>query len=99
MHPCLGIAEVQNEIFEYCSEEQTTMLAHLSVVCRAFYDTALDILWRELDDVSPLIKCIPSDGMWKETVERHEDGTEVKTLVSLPPLPTHPVHAYALRIS
>ena len=34
-------------------------LATLALVCRAFYDPAMSILWSALHDISPLIRCMP----------------------------------------
>jgi hypothetical protein len=32
--------------------------------CKALYEPALDILWRDLDILAPLVMCLPGD-VWK----------------------------------
>ena len=65
MHRCLYISEILQEIFEYSATESLAPLVHLAGTCRLFYEPALDILWRELDDFGPLIKCMP-ENTWTE---------------------------------
>ena len=65
MHPCLYITEIVTEIFEYCALFGPSPLARLARTCHVFRESALDILWRELDDFSPLVKCLPPE-LWQE---------------------------------
>lgn len=69
MHRCLFILDVLgiifNEIFEDSESGPETMAA-LARTCQDFQDTALDILWKEVPDLVPLLKCLPSDA-WKIT--------------------------------
>ncbi|KAF9465369.1 hypothetical protein BDZ94DRAFT_1320423 [Collybia nuda] len=68
MHRCLLIPEIVRLI---CSEvdrsfvgaERRRTVKALAQTCRLFQEPALDILWRKLDSLTPLIKCIPS-GLW-----------------------------------
>jgi hypothetical protein len=66
MHGCLRIYEV---VCLICNELQVTKfgwtLANLARTCTALQDPALDALWYELDDLSPLIMCMPLDA-WEE---------------------------------
>ena len=64
MHHALEIQEILSNIFVYCSpsvlgKKPTTDLAALARTCRAFKEPALDVLWRELVDLSQLARCLP----------------------------------------
>jgi hypothetical protein len=72
MHHALEIEEILSNIFAYCSyseeipfllichrEKTSPELAALARTCRAFTEPALDALWRELIDLSPLARCLP----------------------------------------
>ncbi|KAF8120812.1 hypothetical protein EV363DRAFT_1278502 [Boletus edulis] len=63
MHPALQIQEILLNIFGHCFPpggwEATADLAALARTCHAFKDPALDILWEELFDLSPLARCLP----------------------------------------
>lgn len=37
----------------------TTDLAALARTCRTFKEPALDVLWAELTNLSPLVRCLP----------------------------------------
>lgn len=76
MHRCLCISEILREIFEYCALSNLSPLAHLARTCRLFREPALDILWRELDDVSPLMKCLPSN-LWVEEESVFDTGRTI----------------------
>ncbi|KIJ69468.1 hypothetical protein HYDPIDRAFT_106090 [Hydnomerulius pinastri MD-312] len=45
--------------------EPRISLAGLARTCRALHKPALDVLWKELPDMTPLIKCLPRD-LWCE---------------------------------
>ncbi|GJE84044.1 hypothetical protein PsYK624_001190 [Phanerochaete sordida] len=100
MHPCLQISELQVHIFEYCKVDGLRALAALARTCRAFYEPALDILWRELDNVSPLIKCLPN-ASWIEVQSFTPEDVPVITL-QLTGAPSsaqwHKIHAHASRV-
>ncbi|OBZ66705.1 hypothetical protein A0H81_13154 [Grifola frondosa] len=59
MHRCLLVAEVWRRIVE--EAETTSSLAALARTCRAFKDTALDILWCNQRGLENIIKCISPD--------------------------------------
>ncbi|KAG1791798.1 uncharacterized protein BJ212DRAFT_1293645 [Suillus subaureus] len=40
-----------------------TLLA-LALTCKSFTEPALDLLWRHLDRLEPLIRCLPQS-LWK----------------------------------
>ena len=79
MHRCLFIYELVHEIFEYAGATSLAPLASLARTCTHFREPALDILWRELDDFSPLVKCMPTI-VWRE--ETLGDDSSTVTLVS-----------------
>ncbi|KAG1752899.1 hypothetical protein EDB19DRAFT_1627623 [Suillus lakei] len=58
MHPALRNLEVIHTISSYT--ERGTLPA-LAATCRAFEHPALNVLWRDLDSVEPLIRCVPGD--------------------------------------
>ena len=58
MHSCLYITEILSIIFT------TLHRSHLPVVariCRAWEKPALDVLWKSIDDLLPLIDLFPQD--------------------------------------
>jgi len=73
MHQCLTIPEVQSLIFNHfqpdISCEDRATLARLAWTCRAFTDTALDVLWRHLLWLAPLVQVMP-DNLWTFQVAR-----------------------------
>ncbi|KIJ60562.1 hypothetical protein HYDPIDRAFT_43257 [Hydnomerulius pinastri MD-312] len=68
MHHALSIVEVQRIIFRAAlhlgSGGCQSTLATLARTCRAFTESALDILWEVLPSFLPLIQCLPKD-LWK----------------------------------
>ncbi|KAG0706741.1 hypothetical protein DFH29DRAFT_1076734 [Suillus ampliporus] len=58
MHPALQNFDIRCMI---CSCTQHTSLPALASTCRAFKCPALNILWRDLQSLEPLIGCLPSD--------------------------------------
>ena len=68
MHHALEIHEILLNIFHHCDrkldltstflEREISHLAVLARTCRAFKEPALDVLWEELSDLSPLARCI-----------------------------------------
>ena len=62
MHYALEIQEILSNIFDHCRSPYrriTADLLALARTCRAFKEPALDVLWREIDDLSPLVRCLP----------------------------------------
>ncbi|KAG1777765.1 hypothetical protein EV702DRAFT_1196975 [Suillus placidus] len=58
MHPALTNLEVICTVSSYT---QRKSLPALASTCRAFKHPALNALWRDLQSVEPLVKCLPSD--------------------------------------
>lgn len=58
MHPALQNFDI---ICTICSYVHHRSLPALASTCRIFERPALDVLWRNLQSVEPLVKCLPSD--------------------------------------
>ncbi|EIW77763.1 hypothetical protein CONPUDRAFT_156948 [Coniophora puteana RWD-64-598 SS2] len=73
MHKVFYIREVVDMIFRevrgcpWTEQHPTRALAILARTCRAFHDVALNMLWEELDDLSPLIRSLPEDVYSKQS--------------------------------
>ncbi|KIJ63418.1 hypothetical protein HYDPIDRAFT_92752 [Hydnomerulius pinastri MD-312] len=72
MNHALFVHEILRIIFHYVwvidrpaawkpSRHRIPTLAALARTCQAFKEVALDALWLNLDDLSPLIRCLPRD--------------------------------------
>ncbi|KAF8434544.1 hypothetical protein L210DRAFT_3553196 [Boletus edulis BED1] len=63
MHHALEIQEILCNILFYCYQpkhwQYPATLAALARTCRTFKEPTLDLLWRDLDDSSPLARCLP----------------------------------------
>lgn len=69
MHHALHIQEILLNIFGHCCPPEphwtahryhsTAVLAALARTCRTFKEPALDALWSELVDLTPLPQCVP----------------------------------------
>lgn len=57
MHLCLSIAELVEAIAQ--NIEQNTDLVTMALICRAFYEPAMNMLWKELDGLEPIFCCLP----------------------------------------
>ena len=57
MHHALEIQEILSNIFGCCYPSDLPSLAR---TCRAFKEPALDVLWEELVNLSPLAQCLPA---------------------------------------
>lgn len=79
MHPVLEIPELATIICRFCQDENPADLVAVAATCRGMYGPAMDLIWRELDDFSPLIKCLPQKH-WRET-RREDRGVDYVTLV------------------
>ncbi|KAF9468375.1 hypothetical protein BDZ94DRAFT_1246630 [Collybia nuda] len=66
-HQCLFIVEILDNIcFQLATdiiEGGSSSLSALARTCRAFHDTALDHLWSDINDITPLVNCMPLD-LW-----------------------------------
>lgn len=64
MHSCLLLNEILSVIFEhFFVTADASTLAALARTCHTFTEPALDVLWRELATLSPLLQCLSSD-LW-----------------------------------
>ncbi|KAF7365300.1 hypothetical protein MVEN_00401800 [Mycena venus] len=68
MHRALQIIDIVEKICEVTEYPylQRRDLAVLARTCKLFFDSAISVLWRNLDRVSPLLRCMPSD-LWDIT--------------------------------
>jgi len=62
----MDIMELRQEVFElvYIDSERKKTLLALALTCTSFTGMALDLLWKKLDNVTPLIRCLPRS-LWK----------------------------------
>ncbi|KAF8550082.1 hypothetical protein OG21DRAFT_1514508 [Imleria badia] len=64
MHHALEIQEILLNIVAHCYSPgrrryTASNLVSVARTCRAFKEPALDVLWKDLDDLSPLAQCLP----------------------------------------
>ncbi|GJE95704.1 hypothetical protein PsYK624_118900 [Phanerochaete sordida] len=59
MHHALLINEVVEHIAEGVGTEDDQTLLEMSLVCRAFFDPAMNVRWRVLSDIDHLIRVLP----------------------------------------
>jgi hypothetical protein len=52
-HKALQIVEILKLVFDYLDHDRT--LSAVAVACKVFKNPALDILWRDMDDLLPLL--------------------------------------------
>jgi hypothetical protein len=62
MHSALRIAELQQHVFAICHRKS---LANLARTCKAFHETALDVLWRDDIEIAVLMRVMPPD-LWED---------------------------------
>jgi hypothetical protein len=55
MHRTLLVSEILREIFFHSTNKS---LAALARTCKAFYDTAMDMLWAKIHNIDPLLGCV-----------------------------------------
>jgi len=60
IHQCLLVHELFGLVCEVLTQRRTT-LASLARTCRAFEGPALDVLWRNIEGLRPLLCTMPSD--------------------------------------
>ena len=70
MHRVLRIQEILLNIFGYCPrptpQSPTSDLPALARTCRTFKEPALDVLWEELVEPSPLAQCLPEASQYSQ---------------------------------
>ncbi|KAG2119628.1 uncharacterized protein F5147DRAFT_832332 [Suillus discolor] len=66
MHRALLISEVLSAIFAHVNENigsqnvgKKSSLEALARTCKAFHEPAMDLLWADLDGITPLLGCVP----------------------------------------
>jgi hypothetical protein len=66
MHRALLISEILSEVFAHVNEDLGPRLAGkkptleaLARTCKAFHEPAMDLLWADLDGITPLLGCVP----------------------------------------
>lgn len=77
MHRCLYVLDILKVLFDFVIEDEkpgsgTNTIVALVYACRTFQDTGLDILWRGIHSLFPLIKCLPTDA-WELNAIRRGD--------------------------
>lgn len=81
MHPALANLEIIHTISSFT---QRRSLPALASTCREFEHPALNALWRDLQSVEPLVKCLPSDlfsiDQGRVVLQRPVDGKMWDTL-------------------
>lgn len=79
MHRCLQIPDIQYLILAECFvEHERRSCAVMARTCKAFYEPAMDALWRKLDGLGPLIHCMPAELFCEEVIpapwpQRYDD--------------------------
>ncbi|KAJ7681996.1 hypothetical protein DFH06DRAFT_285269 [Mycena polygramma] len=64
MHDCLRIPDLLDQIFSHFTtgyDGDGKVLAKLGRTCWAFHDPAMDVLWKDPDDLINILRCMPSD--------------------------------------
>ncbi|KAH7908173.1 hypothetical protein BJ138DRAFT_1069309 [Hygrophoropsis aurantiaca] len=74
MHQALLIEEIQLSIFNQILGSRT--LYALARTCQAFTETALDVLWCDLDCFPRLIQCMPKD-LWMSELNQEEHSLAI----------------------
>lgn len=73
MHRCLELEEILRNIADQSDRTGTVAMAR---TCRAFYNSIIDLVWRDLPGLSPLILCLPAH-CWT-----HDKSTPVRSISS-----------------
>ncbi|KAF8441702.1 hypothetical protein L210DRAFT_3447523 [Boletus edulis BED1] len=79
MHHALQIQEILLNIIGHCYRFDYDVAA-LARTCRAFKEPALDVLWEQLRDLSPLVRCVPeaSHQLSSESYAFHRSLTQIE---------------------
>jgi hypothetical protein len=86
MHPCLGIQELLDHIFEHVDAPWT--LVNSALTCQLFSESALGVLWAIWGDFEYALKLLPSDS-WIVTDNKRK-GIEDK-FVGFSQIPKRPI--------
>ena len=76
-HQVLSCADLVNLI---CGQCDNATLISLACTKRDISEITLDVLWRSIPDIGPLIRCMPED-LWEEQKVSEEDIKLVITLL------------------
>ncbi|KAF8895642.1 hypothetical protein BD779DRAFT_743020 [Infundibulicybe gibba] len=74
MHRCLLVPEILRTVcacVHINGRQSRSDLWVVALVCRSFYNASLDLLWREIRGLFPLLGTLPSD-LWSGPLTRHE---------------------------
>jgi hypothetical protein len=77
MHRCLEVLDILLNVFDYVYADEQDGVCQLSLVsrtCRTFQAPALDILWRSLPNLVPLVKSLPASVLEEENVKDRDGG-------------------------
>ena len=58
MHRALSIVEI---LYLICTFATNPALIRLARCCRDFHNPAIQVLWHDIPDLSPLVRCFPQD--------------------------------------
>lgn len=93
MHQALQIQEILLGVFSHYRLPgwwlPTSELAALARTCRAFKESALNLLWETLHDPSPLAKCLPPEASHHSRVDNakwFQGFTSPRLIVNIPTL-------------
>lgn len=71
MHRIFLVDELLCRILEYLDKTLPDNLARLARTCRNLHDPCLRILWRQLCNISPLIRLLPCDAWEIEDISNN----------------------------
>ena len=77
MDQCLRLQEIVQLI---CDEAEGSSALALSLTCKAFLDTGLDSVWKEISSFEPLIACLPADSFTRQAL--NESGAVIYVSVA-----------------
>ena len=101
MHHCLFVQEIVRNICEQAAPEVldgevvgSDVLHRMALTCKIFRDSALDVIWRDLPGLEPLLLCMSPD-LWSRDADDSElvcsrfSFTISPVLIHLDPKPFH----------
>lgn len=59
MHHALKVNDIVYEILQHVKSKSD--LLNMAMTCSTFSSHALDMLWHQQDNLTPLVKCLPRD--------------------------------------
>ena len=78
MHRALAVEDILYEILGFLLPDARPTLLTLATTCRLFQQVALDLLWKELDNLCPIGYCLPQDavGIKSNSLDEHDMRVE-----------------------